>query len=377
MSINSAATFVSLYSGAGGLDLGLVAAGMKPVFANDINADAVATHNFTMKRLADRINHLDTGEVAVAGDIRSIANLPAAAEADLVVGGPPCQGFSVAGHMDPNDPRSRHVWDFMAVVRRVQPRGFVMENVKALAVNRRWSELRKDLINSATALGYRVELVLLNASHFGVPQARERMFLVGLRDHDLLGLVPTTEAAPPTLRSALASLPPWGEPGNDSVCTARVTPAKSPVLRKSAYAGMLFNGQGRPMNLDAPAPTLPASMGGNRTPIIDQLQLERGDSGWILDYHAHLMKGGEPLTSVPDRLRRITVEEGAAIQTFPTSTEWVGSQSSRYRQIGNAVPPRLGYAIGCAVRDSLGLPAEHDSEALVLHLPHTTVVAPA
>ena len=339
-------TCVSMYSGAGGLDLGFAWAGFLPVWANDIDSQAVETY----KRLFP--NH-----PVIPGDVRAIADsdLPGLGDATLVIGGPPCQGFSVAGRMNPDDPRSRHVWDFLGMVRRVQPRGFVMENVKNLAVNARWAGLREDLITTASDLGFKTRLLLLNASHFGVPQARERMFLVGIREGEVQEPPPPTENEPPAVRSALETLPSYGMPGNDSICTARVTPARKPVLRKSPFAGMLFNGQGRPLNLDAPALTLPASMGGNRTPIIDQDQLEKGSECWVIEYHRHLWQGGEPLTAVPPRLRRLTVEEAAAIQTFPLGMRWAGKQSARFRQIGNAVPPELGYHVALAVGRALGL----------------------
>jgi DNA (cytosine-5)-methyltransferase 1 len=136
---------------------------------------------------------------------------------------------------------------------------------------------------------------------------------------------------------------------------AKVTPAKKPVLRRSPFAGMLFNGQGRPLNLDAPAPTLPASMGGNRTPIVDQHQLENGGECWVVGYHEHLWNGGAPYERIPKRLRRLTLEECTAIQTFPSNYEWAGRLSSRFKQIGNAVPPRLAFHVAVAVREALGL----------------------
>jgi DNA (cytosine-5)-methyltransferase 1 len=109
------------------------------------------------------------------------------------------------------------------------------------------------------------------------------------------------------------------------------------------------------MNLDSPAPTLPAIMGGNRTPIVDQLQLETEAAPWVVEYHRHLQAGGEPVDVIPDRLRRITVEEAAAIQTFPDWIEWQGPSSAIYRQIGNAVPPMLAYFVAQAVRAAIGL----------------------
>jgi hypothetical protein len=124
-------------------------------------------------------------------------------------------------------------------------------------------------------------------------------------------------------------------------------------MRPSPYAGMLFNGLGRPINLDKPAPTLPASMGGNKTPIIDQHALETDDPHWVVGYHAHLRGGGEPFTSVPSRLRRLTVEECALIQSFPIGYRFAGKQSSRFHQIGNAVPPLLAFAIAERLRSYL------------------------
>ena len=347
--------FVSLYTGAGGMDLGFMDAGMTPVWSNDIDPTAVETYKAELARRGIA-NH-----TATVGDIRDQGQKPSAGDADLVIGGPPCQGFSVAGRMDPNDPRSRHVWDFLGMVARVQPKAFVMENVKALLVNRRWSALIGALKDKAERIGdgYRVEAYLLNASHYGVPQARERMFLVGVpTDCELPDFTSQLTADnPPTVRDAFQGLPALGEPGNDSLCTAKVTLAKNPVLRKSPYAGMLFNGQGRPLNLDGPALTLPASMGGNRTPIIDQDELENGGEPWIVQYHRRLWEDGKkPLKRVPRdvRLRRLSVEESAALQTFPTEMAWKGRQSAQYRQIGNAVPPVLAQHVASAVVGVLG-----------------------
>lgn len=370
--VMGAPTLVSLYTGAGGLDLGFAMAGFRPVFSNDIDRDAVATYTAAIHAAAGELTHLKEGRHRItSGDIRSVDDLPGEGAADLVIGGPPCQGFSVAGRMDPNDPRSRHVWDFMGMVKRVRPRAFVMENVKALAMNRRWTSLIDDLKETAESpeLGYKTSLFVLRASDYGVPQARERMFFIGARPTDagVDAPPPTTKDCPPTLRSALETLPGWGEPGNDTLCTAKVTPAKIPVMRRSPFAGMVFNGQGRPMNLDAPAPTLPASMGGNRTPIIDQNQLENGGDSWVIKYHADLWRGKPPVTVVPKRMRRITVEEAAAIQTFPPLMPWSGRQSSQYRQIGNAVPPLLAYAVASHLRRHLGY-RDFDPPARVLGL---------
>jgi DNA (cytosine-5-)-methyltransferase len=354
-------SFVSLYSGAGGLDLGFAKAGFYPVFANDIDPFAVATHN-NLSQVRD-MEWRDAASKfeeckAIAGDIRNLGNKVYPGMADIVIGGPPCQGFSVAGRMDPNDPRSKHVFDFLGLVARVRPRAFVMENVAALARNSRWSDVINALKKNAS-LNYKIQLVVLNSSHWGVPQARERMFLIGTAfdspDVDLSE--PTTVDTPISARSVLSKLPDLGSEGNNGVCLAKITLAKKPVLRRSPYAGMLFNGQGRVINLDGPAPTLPASMGGNRTPIIDQDNLDDpSHQSWILDYHKRLfVDGGEPFENLPEdvNLRRISVQEAAALQTFPRDIKWHGSQSVQYRQIGNAVPPKLGYAVAKALKKVL------------------------
>lgn len=356
-------TFVSLYAGAGGLDIGFALAGFAPVWTSELDRYAMNSHDAAFELLQKQRPHLRRFDGATrVGDLLAIpeADLPKRGSADLLIGGPPCQGFSVAGKMDPNDERSKHVFHYMDMVERIQPKAFVLENVKALYENRRWASIREMLLQRSHELGYDTVLTLVNAAHFGVPQARERMMLIGVRRG--LGTpqvpMPTTEQNPPTVREALSQLPAYGKPGNDSICKARITAAKSPILRRSPFAGMLFNGAGRPLNLDAPSLTLAASMGGNKTPIVDQRALEAGEAeSWVIDYHSRLWKNGDAQITdvVPGYLRRLTVEEAAAIQTFPLGMEWSGPQSAQYRQIGNAVPPRLGYAVAEAVKQSLGL----------------------
>jgi DNA (cytosine-5)-methyltransferase 1 len=337
----SAYTAVSLYSGAGGLDLGFARAGFEVEWAVDSDPFAVQTYNANLESRA------------VCADVLGVS-LPVDLQPDVVIGGPPCQGFSVIGRMDPDDPRSRHVEHFFDVVEQLRPRAFVMENVKALAVNSRWAPVRERLFARVAALGYRHELFLLNAQDFEVPQARERMFLVGMSDGAPGRPVATTGSRLLTARGAFAALPRVGEPGNDGLCAARVVPARRPIMRRSPYSGsLLFNGSGRPIFLDGPAKTLPASMGGNATPIVDQDELDHGAEPWVIGYHRRLQAGKRPLRRAPRRMRRITVQEAAALQTFPTDWEFHGPQVARYRQVGNAVPPNLAQAVAESVRLAL------------------------
>ena len=109
---------------------------------------------------------------------------------------------------------------------------------------------------------------------------------------------------------------------------------------------MMFNGAGRPLPPKKWATTLPASMGGNKTPIVDEAEIFDGQESYVEAYHQHLMVGGAPrLGDAPKRLRRLTIDECMAIQTFPASYKLAGSRSSQYRQLGNAVPPILAEAV--------------------------------
>ncbi len=334
-------TAISLYSGAGGLDLGFSRAGFRVQWAIDHDAFAVQTYNANLE------------PYAVCGDVLSV-DPPVGLRPTLVIGGPPCQGFSVIGRMNPDDPRSQHVDHFFDVVERLEPRAFVMENVKALGESQRWAFVRERLLKRAAELGYERRLFILNAQDYGVPQARERMFLIGIQDATPEKPKPTTAGRPPTVRSALEQLPRFGEPGNDAACAARVVPASRPIMRPTAHRGsLLFNGSGRPLDLNGPAKTIPASMGGNATPIVDQEELEHGAEPWVVSYHRRLQEGKPPLKRAPSRLRRITVQEAAALQSFPPNWKFAGPRVAQYRQVGNAVPPRLAEAVAVAVRSVL------------------------
>lgn len=158
-----------------------------------------------------------------------------------------------------------------------------------------------------------------------------------------------------TVRTALSVLDKAGTGNNRKICKAKITLTANPILRKSPYAGMLFNGLGRPLRIDGYSATLPASMGGNKTPIIDELALYEGRKPWVEDYHQRLLKDTSiaVVEQVPAYLRRMTVDEAQIIQTFPQSYEFKGSQSSQYTQIGNAVPCNLGQGVCKMVIDVL------------------------
>ncbi len=354
---NNTIKAISLFSGAGGMDLGFLRAGVKIIWANDCDKDACETYK---KNIGDHI---------VCGSILDIDynSLP---DCDLVFGGPPCQGFSVAGKMDMNDPRSKLIFAFQDVVAAKRPRYFVMENVAALAKLQKFAEVRERLFSKYSELGYNTRVMVLDSSDYETPQRRERMILIGTTDSLDKIQFPIKCKNKISAREALQGLDAPGTGNNQGVCNAKITVAAFPILRKSQYAGMIFNGMGRPIDLNRPSQTLPASMGGNKTPIIDELLLANPNAeDWLKDWHSFIMKK-EPFDAysinVPSHLRRITVSEAARLQGFPDNYDFCGSQCHKYKQIGNSVPPPFAYHVATAVLRSInGLPNTNEQ----LYLP--------
>lgn len=357
---------ISLFTGAGGMDVGFQEAGFEIVWANELMPHAAATYEKNHK-----------AGVMHCGDLKGFMDqLPMNQNIDCVFGGPPCQGFSVAGKMDPNDERSKLVFAFMDVIQRVKPTVFVMENVKALATLEKFSSIREELLRRAIALGYEGDFHLLNSKDFGVPQARERVFFIGVKRSSGFSFnkhyLDCYKREAPTVRSVLKLLGPAGTEQNPMTCKAKITLAEKPVMRKSPYAGMIFNGMGRPLRIDGVSYTLPASMGGNKTPIVDEAHVFLDAPSWIEWYHSQLMTGEMPLKGkeVPPNLRRLTLKESASIQSFPENYIFSGPISSQYTQIGNAVPCKLAKAVASAVMDTfkkVAMKAQKGQQRLELH----------
>lgn len=271
---------VSLFTGAGGMDVGFENAGITVVLANEIVREAAETY---------KVNRKDA--VILNDNIYNVMDkFEAYSGADIVFGGPPCQGFSVAGKMNPEDERSKFIFTFLDVVEIVKPRAFVMENVKALAKLEKWADVRNSYMKRVNELGYNCVAVVLNATDYGVPQKRERVFFIGIRDnddvfleHNITELICSQRVKAPTVRDVLKPLGVAGTERNPNTCPARITFATNPIMRKSPYAGMYFNGQGRPINVDDYANTLPASMGGNKTPFVDEAYLYGNETeDWVV-----------------------------------------------------------------------------------------------
>ena len=160
------------------------------------------------------------------------------------------------------------------------------------------------------------------------------------------------KADAPSVKEFLADLGPAGTEKNPLTCTAKITYCKKPVMRSTPYAGMYFNGAGRPIDLDGWANTLPASMSGNKTPIVDEDYLyNHAADKWVEGYYNRLASGAGVGAGgdIPERMRRLTIAEAARLQTFPDDYIWKGAKSTVYKQIGNAVPCKMANAVANAV----------------------------
>jgi DNA (cytosine-5)-methyltransferase 1 len=326
---------LDVFAGAGGLSLGFAAAGFDIVAGIEHDRDACET--FAKAHPGATVFDVDV-------DAAPVASL--ASHVDVVIGGPPCQPWSSGGkRLATADPRNG--WPaFLRVLDAARPAAFVAENVTGLASASRRKHLDA-LMRACRALAFDVSARVCDAADYGVPQRRRRLLIVGTRCASFAFPSPTHSAMPgartaPWLRAGtVVAHEPQGE-ANPSV----VTYARRPDIRPSPYDGHLFNGGGRPIDLARPAPTLLASMGGNKTPWVDTMDIVAG-------YHALLCTGGAPRRGVVPGARRITVEEAAQLQSFPAGMHVAGSRSSAYRQIGNAVPPLLAAAIARSLRASL------------------------
>ena len=295
---------VSLFSGAGGLDLGFVMAGHEIVWANDLYEDAVKTYQ---KNIGPHIVLKDIAQI-------DTEDIP---DCDSVIGGFPCQGFSVANtkrHED--DTRNELYKQLIRVIKAKRPKFFLAENVKGLLSIGKGAVIEM-IMQDFSDLGYTVQRRLLNAADYGVPQTRQRVIIVGVRsDIDFTYLYPS----PTHNQDGSNGLKKWV---SVSEAFSNIPDPDSPNdLPNHTYSKykLEFNGYLGHRQLDPlkPAPTVTA----------------RGDN-----------KGGVVILPHPNGRRRMSCRELATVQGFPLDYEFCGNNSSIYRQIGNAVPPPLGRAV--------------------------------
>lgn len=331
---------VDLFSGAGGFLVGLQKE-FKVLFSCEIDKAACATHylNFpNIKLFADDIKNLSKEE------INGLVN---GNDVDLVVGGPPCQGFSVFGKRrfintrgyDPkSDERNKLVYEFMRVVKELQPKYFIMENVKGF-VSLDDGKFVKTIIQEFRDMGFKdIEYEIVCAADYGVPQERYRMIMIGNRIGQKVAFPDATHF--PTNSIFEPKYLTVGETIMDLVSSD--APNHVPLKHKPLVAErMSFIKEGHKLNLDElPERLLDATRSDSKTGKIKNYshiykRLHREKPAWTI------VPGHNAFPVHPILNRTLTVREAARIQTFPDSHVFCGTRQQQCIQVGNAIPPRL------------------------------------
>lgn len=339
---------VDLFAGCGGLSAGLESTGaFRSVAAVELDAEAAATYS------------LNFGDHVFVGDIADWLKgaLPAA---DVVVGGPPCQGFSQLGLQDPDDPRNILWGLYVEAIERIRPQYFVIENVPQFFKSGQFKQFTDEFDASGRLSDYRFEAQILNAADYGAAQNRRRAVIIAsprdqvpVRMEDPIGRPATVTDAWSMLpvKTVLVDLPMYSTvvsgrnvAGPFTLKDLHVTRRPTP-LSVARYEAIPVGGNRHdlPDHLKAPCWRRHSTGAGD---VMGRLHADRPS----VTIRTEFFKPEKGRYLHPTENRPITHAEAARIQGFDPSFQWCGSKSSIARQIGNAVPPPLAAAIGRAIR---------------------------
>lgn len=325
---------ISLFSGAGGLDLGFERAGFEIAMANEFDKTIWATYEKNHKA------------PLIKGDIRSIKETDFPNDIDGIIGGPPCQSWSEAGSLRGiNDDRGKLFYDYIRILKDKHPKFFLAENVSGMLANRH-SEAVQNIIKCFEECGYDVSITLVNAADYGVPQDRKRVFYIGFRNDlnvDFKFPEPTTPNASDkkTMRDAIGDLA-------DSAVPALAKNRANDNLQISNheyYIGAystIFMSRNRVRAWNEQGFTVQAS--GRQC----QLHPQAPKMKFIEKNRRIFVPGKE------DLYRRLTVRECARLQGFPDDFEFIYTDvDTGYKMIGNAVPVNLAYIVAKKIKEYL------------------------
>ena len=367
-----------LFSGAGGLSLGLEMAGYRVVMGVNRDREATETHRH---HFGGMTLSWDLGN---AKRVARVAQLIKDAGVELLAGGPPCQPFSRAGRSkirhrilngfdDPSEER-RHLWrSYLEIIMISKPAAVLMENVPDMALDKDMFILRT-MVHELESVGYAVEERVVDTSQYGVPQFRQRLILVALRDKTAF----TWPAPVPdrvTVGNAIDDLPSieggWRPDGGAEGWAPYEAPKNTFQRRMREgmdgdLASRVYDQITRPVrdddklafeSMDAKTlySQLPEKLRRYRSDIFDDKYKRLDENGLSRTITAHIAKDGYWYIH-PKDARTLTIREAARIQTFPDLYRFAGPPSAAFRQIGNAVPPFLGEQLGIAIQSSLDDP---------------------
>ncbi len=327
-------TTIELFAGAGGLALGIEKAGFQTLALNEFDKDACATL---------RTNRPYWN--VIEGDVSRISSLDLTAffelkKGDLLSGGAPCQAFSYAGkRLGLEDARGTLFYHYALFLDKLQPKMFLFENVRGLLTHNR-GETYKTMLEIFKQSGYTIQKAVLNAWDYGVPQKRERLITVGIRN-DLIEKIhfefPKPHNYKPVLRDILLDCPP------------------SEGTLYSEYKAKIFEmvppgGYWRDIDPVIAKEYMKScwDMEGGRTGILRRMSLDEPSLTVLTSPSQKQTDRCHPLEARP-----FTVRENARCQTFPDDWKFCGSVGSQYKQVGNAVPVNLAYEVGLKIKEAL------------------------
>lgn len=365
---------LDLFSGCGGLTLGFKMAGFKSVFASDIDENCKLTFNQNFPDVpfvCQDITQLTKEDIdAVIGG----------AKIDAIIGGPPCQGFSLANKKrDSNntDPRNKLFFYYIKVLKWYMPKAFVFENVKGiLSMNN--GKAIKEIVECFSEAGYNVSYQVLKATDFGVPQIRERVIMIGIRkDLDKEPKFPKPNCfSPISVDDAISDLPQInaGEGVENAPYTSEPTTEYQRLMRKNSKTVQNHIAMRHTPRLVARFAAI--KQGQSLIDVWDTHgAVKRGNptekSSIKFSQNNQRVYGNKPAPTIaaafqsnfihPQLNRNFTAREGARLQSFPDDFVFCGFRTkmswekglSQYQQIGNAVPPLLAYAIAEVLKETL------------------------
>lgn len=321
-------TAIELFAGAGGTALGFENAAIQHILLNEIDKDCVATlqHNFPK------------GTNIIHADVHNVDFSQWKDKVDIVQAGFPCQAFSYAGKsMGFEDTRGTLFFEFARCVKETMPKIAVGENVKGLLKHDNGRTL-KTMINALKEIGYKVQYKVLRAQYLDVPQKRERLIIIAIRnDLNIPFIFPTEKNYTVSLRAALKNCPK--------------SEGQSYPKRKAEILSLVpEGGYWRDLPIDIQKEYMKGSfhLSGGKTGMARRLSW---DEPSLTLTCAPAQKQTERCH--PSETRPLTVREYARIQSFPDNWEFQGTMSAQYKQIGNAVPVNLSYHIGCCLVEML------------------------
>lgn len=366
---------LDLFSGVGGLSYGFEQAGFKILAALDYKPEAVETY---------RYNHPDTKVIlrnirkTTVNQILTQTNTTVN-DIDVIIGGPPCEGFSTVGYRRPEDPRNSLFYEFARFVEEVHPKAFVIENVVGLLSMNQGKIIKQVLDFITIELRYQPTLQVLNAIDYGIPQLRKRVFIVALKDRRRFTFPPAThrERSPQqrlpvpqnaeqhylTVKDAISDLPSLN-PGEGAEEQAYPTPPNTAYQRaRRKGSETLFDHLAINHSKLIRQRIHLIPQGGNHADLPTNLQLKSGYPNiygrLVWNHPSSTLTGNCGCVSAPGRFihplddRVLTVREAARIQSFDDRYRFFGSRATKYKLIGDAVPPLLAHALAKQLRTYL------------------------